>query len=456
VSAAPLPTDRPELARWSRIALIVGAIGVAVCLVGALIDRAHFFRSWLVAFNLVLGLSLGSMVVIMVNYLTGGNWGFVTRRFLEAATRTLPLVTLLFVPLALGVLDATGGPYSAWTNPDLVDKASEHFDKVIAKKRPYLNWEFFLVRAVIYFAIWNLLVFLFNAWSKKQDAARSPALNDRCAGLSGPGIILYALTITFASIDWVMSLEPHWYSTIFMAIFGMGQILSGFVFGVAALMVVSLREQPPGPHAPPVVGIAPTVPNQEAIHPAPGITTSPPPVALPRPLAPPTLPTQTLSDLGTLMMAFIMVWAYLSFCQFLLIYSGNLPVEVTWYTKRFEGAWGWVATALLVLHFFLPFILLLNPSIKRDRRRVAAIAAWVLIMRVVETVWVIVPAFSGHGHGGSTEEHGASFFGVLLYPAALIGVGGLWLAFYLYQVRQLPLTPQYNPAEEAAHGQGAH
>ena len=365
-------------------------------------------------------------------------------------------MTLLFVPIALGVLDSTGGPYSAWTNPDLVTEGSGHYDEVIAKKEPYLNWKFFLVRAVIYFAIWNLLVYLFNAWSKKQDTARSPAINDRCAGLSGPGIILYALTITFASIDWVMSLEPHWYSTIFMAIFGMGQVLSGFVFGVAAPMVVSLRDQP-HPAGPPIPEYRPGLPRvQEAIRPAEGTVTTTTPVAAPTPLAPPTLPTQTLSDLGTLMLAFIMVWAYLSFCQFLLIYSGNLPVEVTWYTKRFEGAWGWVAASLLVLHFFVPFLLLLNPSIKRNRRRVIAIAAWVLLMRVVETVWVIVPAFGGHGHGGSTEGHGASFFGVLLYPAALVGVGGLWLAFYLYQVRRLPLTPQYNPAEEAAHGQGTH
>jgi hypothetical protein len=453
VSAALQPTDHPELARWSRIALIVGAIGVAICLVGALIDRTHFFRSWLVAFILVLGLSLGSMVVIMVNYLTGGNWGFVTRRFLEAATRTLPLVTVMFVPVALGALDLTGGPYSAWTNPELLDRQSEHFDEIIVKKSPYLNVQFFLIRAVIYFAIWNLLVYLLNAWSKKQDTARSPAIAERCAGLSGPGIILYALTITFASIDWVMSLEPHWYSTIFMAIFGMGQVLTGFVFAVAALMVVSLREQPHAPSSqlPEFQPGSPRV--QEGIKPAEGtITTTPAPVTF----APPTMPIQTLSDLGTLTMAFIMVWAYLSFCQFLLIYSGNLPVEVPWYVKRFDGVWGWVATSLLLLNFFLPFLLLLNPSIKRNRRHVTAIAALVLFMRVVEVVWLIVPAFSGHGHGGSTEEHGTSFIGVLLYPAALVGVIGLWLAYYLWQIRRLPLLPQYNPAEEAAHGQGAH
>src|SRR5262249_3423338 len=163
--------------------------------------------------------SLGSLVVVMLHYLVGGNWGFVTRRFLEAATRTMPLVTLLFVPLLFGL----AGLYE-WARPGVTDPNSEHFDKIIARKEPYLNVGFFSIRATIYSAIWNLLIFLSNAWSKKQATARSPAINDRCPTLSAPGLIVYVLTITFASIDWVMSLEPHWYSTIFMAIFGMGQV----------------------------------------------------------------------------------------------------------------------------------------------------------------------------------------------------------------------------------------
>lgn len=429
-----------------RIALIAGGVGLAVCVLGALIDPAHFLRSWLVAFALVLALSLGSLVIVMINYVTGGNWGFVTRRFLEAASRTLPLVALLFVPLLLGL----------WNEPYLYEWASPeaHHDKIIANKAPYLNVTFFLIRAAIYFAIWNGLAFVLNHLSRRQDVEKKPGLAGWCGRVSAPGIVLYALTITFASIDWVMSLEPHWYSTIFMAAFGMGQVLTAFTFAVAMLLLLTLLQKP---HDPVQYGIPVTPPNPEGIQPAGGPVmthAAHAPISHPSPPSSvPTMPMQTMSDLGTLMMGFIMVWAYLSICQFLLIYSGNLPVEITYYNKRgvgpdSESAWTYVAMALIALHFFLPFFLLLNNSVKRNPRRLVAVAFWVLFMRVVEMLWLIVPAFE---HPGSNP-----LLGALLYPAALVGVGGLWFAFYLWQIRQLPLTPQYNPEEVAAHGQAAH
>jgi hypothetical protein len=395
VSTAP-PADWPDLAKWQRGALIVGASGLIVCLIGAFIEPTGFFRSWLVAFNFVLGLALGPLVVVMLQYLTGGTWGFVMRRPMEAATRTLPLVALLFVPLALGV-----GHIYTWANPEMVAH-----DVHLQHKERYLNVWFFVVRAVVYFAIWLGLMALLNRWSRRQDTARSPEIAQRCSTLSAPGLILYVITITFASVDWVMSLEPHWYSTIFGAMFGMGQVLSGYAFALAMLMLLA-------PHPP-----------------------------LDRPAI-----QQTMGDLGNLLLAFVMVWAYLSFCQFLLIWSGNLPEEAPWYKARIEGPWAFAALSLLLFQFAGPFILLLSVDLKRSRRGLAGVALLVVMMRIVELLWLIVPAF---GHGEETA------MGVVLYPAALAGVGGLWLGFYLWQVRRWPLLPEYNPEEAGEHGQVAH
>jgi hypothetical protein len=394
------PADWPDLARWQRGALGVGGVGLLVCLAGAFIEPVAFFRSWLVAFNLVAGVALGALVVLMLQYQTGGTWGFILRRPLEASTRTLPLVAVLFVPLAFGL-----DQLYAWAQPARV----EH-DPDLQHKAAYLNVTFFLVRAAVYFVIWNGLMLLLNRWSRRQDTARSPHIAQSCATLSAPGLVLYVLTITFASIDWVMSLEPHWYSTIYGAMFGMGQVLSGFAFSVGVLLLLSGR--PP----------------------------------LDRPDV-----RRAMSDLGSLLLAFVMVWAYLSFCQFLLIWSGNLPEEVPWYIARLEGPWKYVALAILLFQFALPFVVLLSANLKRNPRALAVVALWVVGMRAIELLWLIVPAFA---HGD--EEHGTSVLGVVLYAAALAGVGGLWLGVYLGQLRRWPLLPEYNPEEAVEHGQVAH
>lgn len=388
-----------DLGPARRVALIAGAVGVAVCLLGLIFEetRAHVLRGWLVAFCFTVGLALGSLVIVMLQYLTGGDWGFLLRRPLEAATRTMPLVTLFYLPIALGITSLY-----EWTHPGVVGEERARF---------YLNVPFALARAVIYFAIWNLLAFLLNRWSRLMDERKDPAIVRRCEALSAAGIVLYVITITFASIDWVMSLEPHWYSTIYGAMFGMGQVLSGFAFAVAMLVFVSDR--------PPLSRV---------------------------------LERNDLRDLGSLMLAFVMVWAYLSFSQFLLIWSGNLPEEVPWYIARLHGGWTFVALALLLFHFALPFVLLLSTDVKRNRGRLAGVALLVVVMRVVDLLWLIVPAF-GHGHAEGAASHGMPFFGRVMYLAALAGNGGLWLGVYLWQLDRWPLLPEYKPyAEGAAHG----
>jgi hypothetical protein len=411
VSTVPSPVAGPELARWQNTALAVGVVGLVVCLVGAFVEPTHFFRAWLIAFNLVLGVALGSLVVVMVQYLTGGNWGFLVRRPMEAASRTLPLVALLFVPLVFGMTELYEWADPARANPHLVEErdgatpAEVRRAEEIHHKEWYLNVWFFLARAVVYFVIWIGLMLLLNRWSRQQDTARDPLIAQRCAVLSAPGLMLYVVTITFASVDWVMSLEPLWYSTIYGAMFGMGQVLSGFAFAVAVVALLCTR----------------------------------PPLEQ-------TVPRTSVHDLGSLLMAFIMIWAYLSFCQFLLIWSGNLPEEVPWYVARLDGPWGYVALALLLFQFVVPFVLLLSADLKRNPLALTRVALLVVAMHGVELFWLILPAF---------QDSGPGVVGIVLYAAALVGVGGVWLGVFLWQLRQWPLLPEYNPGVDT-HGQVAH
>jgi hypothetical protein len=398
VSADPTPA-LSALARWQRISLIAGAGALALSALAALSGdfRVAFFRAYLVAFTVAVGIPLGCLVILMLQYVTGGQWGFVIRRPLEAATRTLPLVALLYIPLALGL-----GDLYSWADPARVAA-----DPDLQHKSPWLNTGFAVVRAALYFVIWNVLALLLNLWSRRHDQTGDHRYIVWCESLSAPGLALYAVTVTFASIDWTMSLEPHWYSTIYGAIFGMGQVLSGFVFTVAAFLL--LGRYPP----------------------------------LDRVVA----DRGNLRDHGSLMLAFVMVWAYLHFSQFLLIWSGNLPEEVPWYQARLEGGWQYVGLALLLLHFALPFVLLLSANLKRDRRGLAGVALLVLAMRVVDDVWLIVPALGQASPAASAP--GAA--GALLYPACLVGLGGLWLGVFLWQVRQRPLLPVHAPPTEEAH-----
>ncbi len=398
MSTAPV-VEQPNLPRWQSIALLVGAIGIAICLAGLAFEttRVHVFRAWLVGFCLTVGIALGSLVVLMLQYLTGGDWGFILRRPLEAATSTMPLVTLFYLPLAL-VLSSL----YEWADPAKVEA-----DPHLQHKALYLNVPFAWIRAGIYFAIWNLLAFLLNRWSRQQDTARDMAIHKRCEALSAPGMVLYVLTITFASVDWVMSLEPEWFSTMYGAMFGMGQVLSGFAFAVAMLVLLSRRLE---------VGQLTGGNN--------------------------------LRDLGSLLLAFVMVWAYLSFSQFLLIYSGNLPEEVPWYIYRFEGGWKYLGLMLVIFHFALPFVLLLSTNVKRNRAMLASVALLVLLMRAVDLLWLIVPAFH-HNSEAVNPPLGAR----LIYVAALVGMGGIWFAYFLMQLQRWPLAPAFNPyAEGAVHG----
>ena len=402
MSTAVNQLSPPEWDRVQRRVLIAAGAGFLVCLVGLLLDRGQFFRSYLVAFLFVLGLSLGGLAIVMLQHLTGGAWGLVIRRVLESAMRTLPLVALLFVPVAIGV------PWLyEWAQPDWAEAyRAEHGSQHLAfDKTDYLRPGFFCVRAVIYFAIWLGMVLIHTRWSRRQDRTADPHLPGVFRSFSAPGLIVYALTITLASIDWVMSLQPDWYSTIYSALFAVGQVLNSLAFAIAALVL--LATQPP----------------------------------LKAVVAP-----KHLRDLGNLMLAFTMLWAYMAFSQFLLIWSANLTEEIPFYLRRAQGGWEYVAGSLAFFGFVVPFLLLLSRDVKRNPRFLAMVAGLVMLMRFVDLFWqvtpaVLTPALREQKHAVADLD----WRWLWLDAAALIAVGGAWLAWFLGQLKRMPLLPVGDP-----------
>jgi hypothetical protein len=379
------------LTRWQRRAWLIGLGALLLLLVGAFFQPVQFFRAYLLAFLWWTGLALGCLGVLMMQHLTGGAWGLLIRRPLEAAALTLPLLALLFVPLAFGAQSLY-----VWSRP-----AALAADEALREKQVYLNLPFFLARTALYFTLWCGLAWLLSRWSQQQDRTGAALYALRMQRLSGPGLFGLAVTASFAMIDWVMSLEPHWYSTIYSVVFIAGELLAAFAF---AVLVLTLLERQP-------------------------------------PLAQ-WLEPQHYRALGSLLLTFVMLWAYCAFSQFMLIYYGNLREEIPWYLRRLQGGWGWVAGALLVAHFFLPFFLLLSEDLRSEARRLGWIAGLILMMRVVDLVWLVNPAFAP-GH----------FFIHWMDVAAWVGVGGLWLALFLTALAARPLLPLHDPyqQEDFAH-----
>ena len=365
--------------------LVVGVIFAVVSVAGFFIAPDQFFRSYLLGYMLWLGLTLGCMAFLMIQHLTGGGWGTVIRRFLEAGSRTIPLMIVLFIPIILGMRRLY-----IWTNPDFMSK-EEHL-KTLA--RQYLNPNFFVIRAVIYFAIWFVMIHFLSRWSVEQD---SPPMKSVLGlrKLSAPGLVIYAFSISFAVIDWIMSLTPPWISTIYAMIFIVGQCLSALCF-VVAICAMLYRYQP-----------------------------------MSRVLKP-----DDVQDHGKLMLAFIMLWAYFSFSQLLIIWAGNLPDEITFYTRRFVGGWQVVGLLLAAFHFAVPFALLLSRPFKRDPRRLVKLAVWMIFMRYVDLYWFIEPSFHN------------TFYYHWLDLVVPIAIGGLWMALFFHYLRQRPLLAAYDPRSQ--------
>jgi len=384
VSSAP-SSSRVRVAL--AIALLVGGAAAAI---GYVNDPVQFFRSYLVAWLFWLAISVGSVTILLLHNLTGGGWGLAIRRVLLAATGTLPYVALLFIPIVLNLIYIY-----EWAD-------SEHVahDSILQFKAPYLNERWFIIRGAAYFLIWLLLAFFLRSQARKPvptdpDAAR------RTRVVSGLGLGLTGLTVTFASIDWVMSLEPHWYSAIYGVLMLVAWGLQTMAFAIVALVWWPRLNR---------------------------ISAKPDP--------------QNLHDLGKLLLAFTMLWAYMAFSQFLIIWYGNLPEENVYYIRRFEFGWQWVAIALALLHYVLPFIVLLNRDIKRRGPALAAVALWLLAMRWVDMVWLVEPAFKRTGT-----------FVPWIDLALTVAIGSVWLALFTWQ---LPVAEITRRVGNAARKGGSH
>src|SRR5882672_10934047 len=307
----------PVVKTIGQRSLIIGVIFSVIAAVLAVKDADQFFQAYLIGFMAWLGVTLGSMAILMLRHLTKGAWGMVIRRILGAAMRCAPLMAVLFVPLLFGVRRLY-----LWARPldSIADNhLREHLQEIT---KTYLSVNGFILRAVIYFAIWNLLSFLLTKWSAEQDLPPMRDNSGRFKALSGPGLILYGLTITFAVIDWIMSIDPSWISTIFGLSFLIGQVLSALCFAVVVERILFNYK-----------------PMSEL------------------------LKAEQVHDHGKFMLAFIMVWAYFSFSQWLIIWAGNLPEEITWYIKRLNHGWGFVGLVLVIGQFVLPFVFLLSRSL---------------------------------------------------------------------------------------------
>ena len=373
----------PQLEAKQKKALAVGVVGGALTIVGYLTDD-HFFQSYLLAFIYWISLTLGCLAVLMLHHLAGGRWGFATRRVFEAGTQTLPWMLVLGLPVLLGIHELYH-----WSHPEAVAT-----DEVLQQKSGYLNTTFFIVRFFIYFAIWGILAFLLNSWSAQQDlAANDTSPTRRMQVLSGPGMVVFVLSATLAVVDWIMSLEPHWFSTIFAAIYIIGAIL--FTWAFTILIAVPLSAQ--------------------------------------RPLSA-LLTNERLRDIGTLMLAFVMLWAYASFSQLVIIWSGNLPEEITWYVSRLQGGWEYIGYGLIAFHFALPFVLLVSSRIKSRIKVLVTIAGGVIVMRLVDLFWITAPAF------GMTELS-VSWLDVVI-P---VGFGGIWLYVFFGHLKKRSLVPLNDP-----------
>ena len=380
----------PELARAQRRFLIAGGVGGALSLAGWALNPAQFYQSYLMAYVFVLGATLGCLAIGMIHQLSGGAWGVLVRRPIGAATRVIPVLTVLFLPIVFGMHHLY-----EWTHADVVAQ-----DAILLGKQPYLNVPFFLVRAAIYFLTWNGIAYLLNAWSLEQDRTGDPALSRRMQRLSGAGLVLYGLTMTFASFDWLMSLEPHWFSTIYGVLILGGQGLSSLSFLIIALVWLSRR--PP----------------------------------LDRIVAP-----AHFHDLGNLMLAFVMLWAYFAFSQYLIIWSGNLPEEIAWYLHRLQTGWRFVAITLVIFHFAAPFVLLLSRAIKREPSLIVKVAMGILIARLVDLFWLIAPEFHRNGIAVSWMD--------IVLPFTL---GSVWIGCFIWQLRGRALLPVHDPQFDEALG----
>jgi hypothetical protein len=391
-----------DLGRYRIRVLVVGVVFLVIGAVLAFLmgqsagygGLVHVLRSYLVGFFLVTGVSVGSLAWLCLGHMTGGAWAVTSRRLFEAATRCIPLCAVLFIPIIISLfVHEHGHSVYEWSDPAMRDA-----DPALKHKAVYLNAAFFIIRAVIYFAIWFGMTLILGRWSAQQDKTADPRLRRKMQDISGPGILLFGLTVTFAAIDWGMSLEPHWFSTIYGLIIMAGWGLSALAFMITVATWLAQRE--------------PMVHAYQPLH---------------------------FHDWGKLLLALVMLYAYFAFSQFLITWAGNLPEETPFYLRRLHGGWQFVGLLIILFHFALPFVLLLSRARKRAPRSLRRIAILMIFMRVVDLIFFFAPSVH---QGGEPEWHTGDLARSFLPMFAMaLGLGGIWLWFYFGQLAARPLLP---------------
>ena len=360
---------------------------MAAVVAGFLFDRMELLRSYLFAYVFWTGLGMGCLGILLLHHTVGGKWGMMIRRLCEAGACTLPYMGILLIPILVNI-----PALYVWATPEGAQ------DPVVVKKAAYLNIPFFVARSFFYFSIFTLYARRLTGMSVRLDATGDQRLIGQMRKWSAPGLVVFVFTASFAFVDWVMSLEPDWFSTIYGAMFLIGQVLGAFALTIA--IVVMLREQ----------------------HPFEGRITP-----------------QHFHDLGNMMFAFTVLWAYLSFSQFLIIWAGNLPEEIPWYIRRLSEGWGGVAAFLIVFHFCVPFVLLLQRDVKRRTGLLLKMCLFMLVVRMVDVYWLVAPAF----YSDHIQVHWTDL-------AAMAGLGGLWLALFFREMGLRTLLPVEDRRVEGA------
>jgi hypothetical protein len=380
----PVPYDPQtyrilEPGKGSRQLIAVGVIALAVSCIGLALDRAQFFHSYLTAIVFWITIGLGGLFFILLHHLAGSVWSVVVRRIAENIMLLLPLLGILFIPVFFGL-----GDLYEWTDKSLVTN-----DHILQWKASYLNVGFFVVRTVVYFLIWTVLSYRLYHFSRQQDEQQTVHFHTRMRKISAPGMILFAFTITFAAFDWLMSLDAHWYSTIFGV-----YIFTGTFLAILSFLVLYLR----GLQSKGILGTAITV---EHYH-----------------------------DIGKLLFAFTVFWAYIAGSQYFLIWYGNIPEETIWFIHRWEGSWKIVSLALVAFHFTVPFFVLLFRSAKRHPLALGSMAALILLMHWFDVYWLVQPNL--HTEGASLSWMDLTITG---------GLGTLLLGWLWHRLCQQPLVP---------------
>jgi hypothetical protein len=384
-----------KLKKYQNVSAFIGLVFLVLLVAGYfMVGAQQFLRSYLVGMFFWFGMGMGCLVVLMIHFVSGGAWGVMIRRILEAGTRTLYVMWLAFLPLVI-----LAPKLYSWADP-----AHAH-DKITELKHIYLNYPFFVARYLIYGVIWLGITYFLNKWSRLEDETKDWKYSSALEKLSAPGIVIYFFTITFCAVDYLMSLDITWFSTVYGFLIAAGQGLSATSLAVAVLVLLGNYE--PMEHL---------------------------------------ITKKHLHDLGKLMLAMVMMWAYLSFAQYLITYSGNLPNEISWYIKRLNGGWEWVGLILLLFHFVLPFCLLLSQTLKKNPKTIAAIAIFIICIRVIDVFWLVEPNFTNLMH----PVFAISWLDIV----APLGFGGLWLAMFFHNLPTRPFVPLGEPNLQKALSHG--